>query len=166
MSDMRQQRATGPTAATGATETTGAPGVPQQRGYQAPPEPSAWTGWVTFAAMMMVLLGVFQAIAGLVALFDDGYYLVGPSGLVVNVNYTTWGWVHLIVGLAALAAGFGLFRGAMWARVLGITVASISAIVNFAFIAAFPFWALTMITLDVIFIYAIAAHGRELQNQG
>ena len=84
---------------------------------------------------------------------------------VVHVNYTTWGWVHLILGLVAIGAGCGLFTGAMWARVLGITVALVSAIVNFAFIAAFPLWAITMITLDVLIIYAIAAHGRELQNR-
>jgi hypothetical protein len=115
--------------------------------------------------MMMILLGSFQAIAGLVALFDDGYYLVGQNGLVIDVDYTAWGWVHLIVGLVAVAAGFGLATGRMWARVLGIIVASLSAIVNFAFIAAYPFWSLTMITLDVLIIYAIAAHGRELQPE-
>ncbi len=139
--------------------------VPRQRGDNAPPEPTGWAGWVVFGAMMMILLGSFQAIAGLVALFDEGYYLVGSNGLVVNVDYTTWGWVHLIVGGVALAAGFGLFTGATWARALGIGVAVISAIVNFAFIAAFPFWAITMITLDVLIIYAIAAHGRELQSR-
>ncbi len=152
MSDMRQQA-----PAAGTTR------VPRQRG-EAPPEPTGWAGWVLFGAMMMILLGSFQAIAGLVALFDDGYYLTGPNGLVVNVDYTTWGWVHLVVGVVALAAGFGLFTGAMWARVLGITVAVISAIVNFAFMAAFPVWAITMITIDVLVIYAIAAHGRELQQ--
>lgn len=154
MSDMRQQ-----------APATGTARVPKQRGHEGPPEPTAWAGWVLFGAMMMILLGAFQAIAGLVALFDSGYYLVGPNGLVVNVDYTAWGWVHLIVGVVALAAGFGLMTGAMWARVLGITVAVISAIVNFAFIAAFPFWAITMITLDVLVIYAIAAHGRELQAE-
>jgi len=147
------------------TPATGTTRVPTQRGREAPPEPTGWAGWVIFGAMMMIMLGAFQAIAGLVALFDDGYYLVGQNGLVVNVDYTAWGWAHLIIGVVALAAGFGLFTGAMWARVLGITVAVVSAIVNFAFIPAYPFWSLTMITLDVLIIYAIAAHGRELQNQ-
>jgi hypothetical protein len=152
MSDVRNQSS--PTVANRA---------PQQRGGEGLPEPTAWTGWVVFGAMMMIMLGCFQVIAGLVALFDKGYYLVGQNGLVVHVNYTTWGWVHLIVGLVALAAGAGLFRGAMWARVLGIIVAIISAVVNFAFIAAYPVWGITMITLDVVIIYAIAAHGREMQ---
>lgn len=154
MSDVRQRAG-----------STRASDGPQRRGQQPPPVPSGWAGWVLFGAMMMILLGAFQAIAGLVALFDDGYYLVAPSGLVVNVDYTAWGWVHLVVGLVALTAGFGLFKAAAWARVLGIVVAVISAVVNFAFIAAFPFWALTMITFDVLIIYAIAAHGRELQDQ-
>ena len=144
----------------------GATGAAEQRDREPSPVPTGWAGWVLFGAMMMILLGAFQALAGLVALFDDGYYLVGPSGLVVDVDYTAWGWVHLIIGLVALAAGCGLLAGgAMWARISGITVAVISAIVNFAFIAAFPFWALTMITFDVLIIYAIAAHGRELSAQ-
>ena len=147
MSDVRQQ----------------APAVPRQRGVEAP-EPSAWTGWVVFGAMMMILLGSFQAIAGLVALFDEGYYLVVNDELLVSVNYDTWGWTHLVIGLVALAAGLGLMSGAMWARVVGVAVAMISAIVNLAFIAAFPLWALMMITLDVIIIYAITAHGGELKS--
>lgn len=151
MSDVRQQAAAGTTR------------VPQQRGVEAP-ESSAWTGWVVFGAMMMILLGSFQAIAGLVALFDEDYYLVVNDELLVTVNYDTWGWTHLVIGLVALAAGLGLMTGAMWARVAGVAVAMISAIVNLAFIAAFPLWALMMITLDVIIIYAITAHGGELKS--
>jgi hypothetical protein len=143
--------------------TTGTTRVPRQRSHEAPPAKTGWTGWVLFGAMMMIILGSFQAIAGLVALFDDGYYLVGSNGLVVNIDYTAWGWAHLVLGLVAIAAGAGLFTGAMWARVLGITVATISAIANFMWMPAYPLWALTMITLDVLVIYAIAAHGRELQ---
>lgn len=152
MSDVRQQ-----------ASVAGTTRVPQQRGVEAP-ESSAWTGWVVFGAMMMILLGSFQAIAGLVALFDEGYYLVVNDELLVSVNYDTWGWTHLVIGLVALAAGLGLMTGAMWARVLGVAVAMISAIVNLAFIAAFPLWALMMITLDVIIIYAITAHGGELKS--
>lgn len=151
MSDMRQQA---PAAGTGR--------VPQQRGREVP-EPTGWAGWVIFGAMMMILLGSFQAIAGLVALFKDSYYLIPSQNLVVNVSYDTWGWVHLAVGVVALAAGIGLFTGAMWARVAGVVVALVSAIVNIAFLGAFPLWAITMIALDVIVIYAITAHGRELQ---
>lgn len=138
--------------------------VPQQRGYETPTEPTGWAGMVVFGAMMMILLGAFHAIAGLVAIFNESYFYVSSQDLVVSVNYDGWGWAHLIVGAVALAAGFGLFTGAMWARVLGITVAVVSAIANFVWLPAFPLWAITMITLDVLVIYAIAAHGRELQT--
>src|SRR3954447_16407931 len=91
------------------------------------PEVTGWAGWVAFAGIMMVVLGLFQAIEGLVGIFDDGYYLVRPSGLVVNVDYTVWGWTHLIVGLIAIAAGIGLLTGNMLARIVGIAIAVISA---------------------------------------
>ncbi len=133
-------------------------------GRRASNEPTAWAGWVVFGAMMMILLGAFQAIAGLVAIFDDGYYLVARTGLLIHVDYTTWGWVHLLIGLAAVAAGFGLMSGRMWARVLGVTVAGLSAIVNMAFMPAYPLWAMLMIAFDVIIIYAITAHGSEMKG--
>lgn len=125
---------------------------------------TGWAGWVVFAAVMMILLGSFQAIEGLVAIFKHSYYLVGANGLVVNVNYTTWGWVHFILGIVAVGAGFGLLTGNMIARVLGIAVAVISAILNLAFIAAYPVWSTLIIAVDVVVIYAIAVHGRELKT--
>jgi hypothetical protein len=154
MSDMRQQATTGGTTAR----------VPQQRGARAPASSATWTGWVLFGAMMMVLLGSFQMIAGLVALFNDTYYRVGSSGLLVHVDYSVWGWVHLIIGAAAMATGFGLLAGARWARIPGIVVVILSAIVNLGFLAATPVWATLMIALDVILIYALTAHGREIQG--
>ena len=60
-----------------------------------------------FAGIMLIMLGIFQAIEGLVAIFDNGYYLVRPNGLVVNVDYTAWGWLHLIIGLIARWPGSG-----------------------------------------------------------
>jgi hypothetical protein len=126
--------------------------------------PSAWAGWAVFAGIVMVTMGAYQAIVGVVALFDDGYYVVRPSGLVVNVDYTAWGWVHLIIGVLAFCAGLGVLVGKTWARAVGIVLAGIAAIVNFAFIAAFPVWSIILITMDIVIIYALAAHGRELQR--
>ena len=126
--------------------------------------PTAWTGWIVFAAIMMVLLGAFQVIEGIVALFRDDYYIVGPSGLLVEMDYTAWGWVHLLLGIILLVAGFGLLTGNVVARIAGIALAALSAIVNLAFIAAYPLWGIIIITLDVIVIYAIAVHGREVRN--
>jgi sulfite exporter TauE/SafE len=65
---------------------------------------------------MMVLIGSFHVIQGLVALFNDEYYLVGKSGLTVQVDYTVWGWTHIVAGVLIMCAGFGLLAGQMWAR--------------------------------------------------
>jgi hypothetical protein len=126
-------------------------------------EVTGWVGWVAFAGIMLIMLGIFQAIEGFVAIFDNGYYLVRPNGLVVNVDYTAWGWTHLIIGLIAIAVGIGLMTGNMVARIVGIIIAVISAIVNLMFIAAYPVWSTIVIAVDVIVIYAIVVHGRELK---
>jgi hypothetical protein len=91
--------------------TTPAPGSPDY----APP--SAWVGWTAFAGVLMVMIGTFHVFQGLVALFKDEYYLVGNEGLLVTVDYTGWGWTHIIAGLVVALAGFGVFAGKMWARV-------------------------------------------------
>jgi hypothetical protein len=128
------------------------------------PDPSAWAGWVVFGGVMLVMLGAFQMIEGLVALFDDGFYLVRPGGLVVDINYNTWGWIHLLIGVVAILSGLGLLAGNMVARIVGVVVAAFSALVNWAFVSAYPVWSIIMITIDVIVIYAIIAHGRELKD--
>jgi hypothetical protein len=130
---------------------------------RASPEVTGWVGWVFFAGLMLIMVGIFQAIDGLVALFKDEYYVVRADGLVVNVNYTAWGWTHLIIGALLVLVGLGLLMGQTWARVAGIILATLSAIANFAFIAAYPFWSIMIITIDVLVIYALAAHGKEVR---
>jgi hypothetical protein len=127
-------------------------------------QPTAWAGWVVFAGAMLIMLGTFQIIQGIVALFDDGFYLVGSDGLVVDVDYNTWGWIHIVIGVVGVLTGVGLLAGNMAARVVGVGVAFLSAIVNLAFISAYPIWSTILITLDVIVIYAIIVHGRELKG--
>jgi len=128
------------------------------------PEPTGWVGWIVFAGTMMALLGTFHVIQGLVALLDDQYFLVTESGLVVSADYTAWGWTHLILGLIVAGAGFALFAGHMWARIVGVIVALASAVVNLAFLAAFPLWSSLMILLDVLVIWAITVHGSEVKQ--
>ena len=125
---------------------------------------TAWVGWIVFAATMMVLLGSFHVIQGLVALFQDEYFLVADSGLIVSTDYTAWGWTHLILGLVIAGAGVGLFAGQMWARIVGVLVAMLSAVVNLGFLAAFPVWSSLMILLDVLVIWAITVHGSEIRR--
>jgi hypothetical protein len=125
---------------------------------------SGWTGWVVFAGVIMVMIGALHGITGLVALFDDGYYVVRPSGLVLNVDYTGWGWAHLLGGIIIFAAGCGVIAGQTWARAVGVVLAVVSVVGNMLFFAAYPFWSLILITLDVIVIYALIVHGRELKR--
>jgi hypothetical protein len=112
---------------------------------------------------MLVLVGIFQLMQGLVALADDGYYLVRSDGLLVNVDYTTWGWAHVVIGAVAGLTGVGLMAGNMVARMVGVVIAVLSALANLAFISAYPIWSTIVIALDVIVIYAIVVHGRELK---
>jgi len=113
---------------------------------------------------MMIMVGILHAIEGFVALFKDDYYLVRSSGLVINVDYTGWGWVHLILGLAVAATGAALFTGRMWARVIGIILAAVSIVANFSFSSAYPIWSLILITVDFLIIYALIVHGREIRD--
>ncbi len=125
-------------------------------------ESDDWSGWISFAGVMMLLLGTFQLIQGLVAIFSPTYYVVGSGGLVVSVDYTAWGWVHLLLGVLIVAAGFGVMVGKTWARVVGIVLAGLSAIVNLAFIGAYPIWGVILIAIDITVIYALATHRRGM----
>jgi len=132
--------------------------------YGRDPDPTAWTGWVVFAAFMMIMVGCFQAIEGLVALFDDGWYRVTENGLLVDVDYTAWGWTHLLLGALLVIAGVGVLAGNTVARAVAIVLAGLSALVNLAFIEAYPIWAVIVITVDVLVIYALVVHGREMRS--
>jgi hypothetical protein len=117
--------------------------------------------WAGFTGGLMVLVGVFQIIAGIVALAGTGYYTVPSRELVVDAGYTTWGWVHLILGIVLIATGAGLAFGNTVARVAGVAVAGLSAIVNLLWIPAAPVAATLVIALDVWLIFAITVHGGE-----
>jgi hypothetical protein len=140
-----------------------ASGTPSPNGVPGQPEQTGWMGWILFAATMMLMLGIFHAIQGLVALFRDEYYLVGKNGLTLHVDYTTWGWIHLVLGVLVAAAGAGLLVAQMWARIVGVVVALASAVLNIAFLAAYPVWSTIMIALDILVIWAITVHGREMR---
>ncbi len=128
-----------------------------------PARVTGWVGWIIFAGVTMIVLGAFSIIEGLVAVFQTGFYHVGANNVIVHVNWATWGWVHFGIGVAAVLVGFGVLTGQMWARVLGIAIAVISAIVNLAFMAAYPVWGVIIIAIDIVIIYALAVHGREMK---
>lgn len=106
------------------------------------------------------MVGVFQAIEGLMALLRSSYYVVGTDQLVVQVGYPVWGWVHLVLGVLLVAVGVGVLAGNAAARVTGIVLAALSAVVNLAFVAAYPVWAIIVIAIDIVIIYALATASR------
>lgn len=116
---------------------------------------SGWAmGGIVFAATLMILIGVFQIIAGLVAIIDDDFYVVGPN-YTYDIDTTAWGWIHLIIGVVVLLGGFGLLQRKLWAGALAIGLACLSAIANFFFIPYYPFWSILMIALAVFVIWSI-----------
>jgi hypothetical protein len=128
-------------------------------------EPTGWVGWIAFAATMMIIGGALNMLYGLVAVVNDtwvGWNQVTRNAVVVDL--TAWGWVHLAAGLCLLLAGIGVLSGNILARTVGVIVAAISLIVNFFFIPVYPLWALTVMVLDALVIWALTAHGREMKT--
>lgn len=112
------------------------------------------SGWRTFAGVVFCLLGAFNVIAGLAALFKDEMFVAGDDELLV-ADYTAWGWFLLVLGALQLAVGAGIFRGRGWARLFGILLASLSGVLHFAFLVAFPAFGLATIALSVLVIYGL-----------
>jgi hypothetical protein len=126
--------------------------APQYRSAGRAKEASGWAvGFILFAALMMIMSGVFQAFSGLVALFENEFY-VPTRNYLFQFDATTWGWVHLLLGIVVAMAGFAVMAGRTWGR----------AVANFAFIPYYPFWSMTVIALDIFVIWALAAHGRDV----
>lgn len=121
----------------------------------------AAVGWTTFAACMMVLIGFWWVMAGLVGLINDDFY-VTTRNYVFRFDTTAWGWIHLIAGILVLFAGFGLFSGAVWARTIGVIMAMLAALIGFAWIPWYPFWAILIVAASVSVVWALIAHGRDI----
>jgi hypothetical protein len=133
------------------------------RAQETPPV-TGWAGWIVFAGTMMMLLGALHVFQGFVALFNDTYFVAPKSGLTIHVDYTAWGWAHLLMGALVVAAGAGLLAGQMWARIVGVGLAFLSCIVNVAFLAAYPVWSMIMVAVDILVIWAITVHGSEMKT--
>ena len=122
-------------------------------------EVSGWAiGGITFAAVAIMLIGGFQVIAGLAAIFDDEFFVIGRN-YTFELDTTVWGWIHLLIGVLLLVTCWGLFTGAVWAMVTAIFLASLSALANFFFIPYYPFWAILVIALDVWVIWSLTRPG-------
>jgi len=127
-------------------------------------EATGWVAWQLFAAVMLVMLGAFQATLGLVALFNDGFFVMHRNGALIPIDYTTWGWTHLILAAIAAGTGIGLLVGALWARIVGALIAVVNVLVMFAFTDSYPWLATTLIVFSIVTLYAIVVHGREVAD--
>ncbi len=127
--------------------------------YRATPTagPSPGMGWVRFAGVIMVVIGGFGVIEGLVALLTPTYF-VTVGGAVLTINLAAWGWTHIVLGALVAVTGFSLLGNApSWARSVGIGLVAINMIVQFAWLPAYPIWSIMAIVLDVFVLYALAA---------
>ena len=125
-------------------------------------EISGWAGWAVFAGVLMVISGAFQAIIAFAALLKDTTYIVGPSSI-LSIDYTAWGWIHLGIAVLILLAGLSVLKGNMYGRIVGVTIAIVSAVVNMLFIPATPIWSILIIAVDICVIYALVVHGKDLK---
>jgi len=130
-------------------------------GQQEPPPSGLATGFIMFAGVMMIMAGGFQSLAGMAALFKDDLYVSTPNYL-LQFDTTTWGWIHLLMGVLVLFAGIAVLNGKVWGRTIGVILAVLSALANFAFIPYYPFWSLTVVAVDIFIIWALTAHGRDI----
>ena len=126
---------------------------------------SGWAvGWTYFAAIMMMLIGTFQAIAGLVAIFDDEFF-VATREYVFQFDASQWGWIHLIWGVLIAVAGGFLLTGSVLARTVGVVMALVSAVLGFAWLPYAPVWGVTIIAIAISVIWALTAHGRDVVEE-
>jgi hypothetical protein len=124
-------------------------------------------GAIFTAGVLLLLAGLWQAFLGLVALFKDTDTVLIASGKwLFSFDVTTWGWIHLLVGAALFVVGIFVLRGALWAAIIGIGIAGLSAFANFLWLPYYPIWSILIITLDVIIIWALAAHRSSVRVFG
>jgi hypothetical protein len=119
-------------------------------------------GWISFAGFMMILGGGFAILTGLALLINPDAFAVKDS--LFEANATTWGWWQLIIGSVVVLSGIGVFAGNVLARIVGVIVATLSAMGAFVFMPLYPLWAICLIAIDVAVIWALTAHGRDVQK--
>ena len=113
-------------------------------------------GVSVFAGIMLILGGAFEALQAIAAIVNDKYLVVLPN-YVYSFDLTVWGWIHLLIGLALIAIGISLLLGQGWARMAGIVVAALAALINFTWLPYSPLWAIVLIAIDVLVIWALVS---------
>ncbi len=127
---------------------------------------SSMAGWVAFAGMVMLIIGGINFFQGLIALFEDEYFVVTSAGLLI-FDLTAWGWIMLIWGVILVLAGLGLLAGQGWARWFTIVVVALNFFVQLGFLgnSQYPLWALTALALNVVVLFALTARWSESEAE-
>jgi hypothetical protein len=126
-------------------------------------EASPWAvGFTVFAGTMMIMLGLFDIFQGLAAVLEDSFFVL-ERAYAFDMSLDTWGWLHIVIGIIVMLAGFYVFSGTLWARLVGIVLAVIAAVTNFFYIPYYPVWSLLIIAVSIGVIWALATHGRETE---
>jgi hypothetical protein len=118
-------------------------------------------GWTAFAAVVMMISGIWNFLDGLAAIIKGGFFVQLPN-YAYNISVSGWGWLHLILGIVVFLAGACLFLDMAWARAVGVVLAVFSAIANFLYIPYTPVWSIVVIALDVFVIWALLAPRQRL----
>jgi hypothetical protein len=135
-----------------------APHYEGQAAHAAEPSP-AQRGLTFAAAVLLMIAGAFNFFEGLAAVIRGSFFVVLPN-YAYNISVTGWGWFHLILGVVAFLTGCFLFVDSPVARVIGVIIASVSAIVNFLYIPYYPVWSVVLIAIDAVVIWALASPRR------
>ena len=118
---------------------------------------TAGSGWITFAGVMIIIVSILNMIDGIAAISNSTFFTANAKYVVSDLN--TWGWIVLCLGVLQMLVGFGVWAGNQFARWTGIVVVSLNMIAQLLFIPAYPFWSLTIFTIDVLILYGLAAYG-------
>jgi hypothetical protein len=131
--------------------------------YMSKPLPTGWVGWIAFAAMMMVVTGIFGVISGLAAIVRDETY-VQANGNIWVFDQTSWGWIHLIVGLLVTFVGVKMLQGKPFGMAIGAGIVVLHMMTQFAWMGMYPWWSMVVIAIDVLILYALIVHGGEMRT--
>jgi hypothetical protein len=129
------------------------------------PKTTGWVGWGIFAAVILLVSGLFTGIQAIAALIGPNDYFVVTEGSLLLLDVNGWGWWNLLIAILLLITAIALFAGQMWARVVAIILCVVSAVGQLILLPAQPWWSVIIIAVDILVIYALTAHGRELKER-
>jgi hypothetical protein len=136
----------------------------EREGSMSNREPSGGAiGWISFAGILLIIGGSFAMLAGLAGIINPDAFVVTKDNI-LKLSTTSWGWWHLIIGAIVFFSGFGVFTGNVLARTVGVIAALVSMISAFVWMPIYPIWGITIVAVDFAVIWALTAHGRDIQK--